>query len=133
MRAHSGCQQASYASSCQVQSEVTIHTSKTMTNDIHLLTSMGIKVLLSSVTMLFERQYVSLAGHDAGSGGGAYAAKLIVCLRRRANTAPHPHLTPGAGIANLCTAVPAGTWPGSPNTKQVPSCSNLSTSYSQIS
>ena len=56
-----------------------------------------------------------MTGDDEGPIGSAHAPKLILRFRRGADAAPHPHLAPGAGFANLCAAVSAGTGPGGPH------------------
>ena len=56
-----------------------------------------------------------MTGDDEGPSGGAHAPELILCFRGGADAAPHPHLAPSAGFANLCAAISAGTWPGGPH------------------
>ena len=52
-----------------------------------------------------------MTGDDEGPIGGAHAPELILCFRREADAAPHPHLTPGSCLTNICAAVSEGTRP----------------------
>ena len=68
-------------------------------------------------------------GNAERPGGCKHDAKPVLCVWGRPDAAVNRHITPGVGISCICTAVPAGTWPGGSYPQQVTYCPHYQYQY----